>query len=63
MLPFVFNPLHELFEPLLATDVIEEEVVVIDKGVIDKSPIDRILQPIQGLFLFIKYGEHIRNII
>jgi hypothetical protein len=54
MLPFVFDPLHEHLEAFLATDVIEEEVVVIDKGVIDEAPIDRILQPIQSFFLFIK---------
>ena len=63
MLPFVFYPLHELLETLLAADVIEEVSYSIDKGIIDKAPIDRVLQPIQGFFLFIKQGERARNVI
>jgi hypothetical protein len=54
MLPFVFNPLHELLEALLAADVLEEGVVLIEKSVIDKPKADRVLQPIQGFFLFIE---------
>lgn len=54
MLPLVLHSLHELLEPLLAADVVEEGVVFIDKGVIDKAAIDGVFQPIQSFFLFIK---------
>jgi hypothetical protein len=35
MLPFVFHPLHELLETILAADVVEEKIVIINKRVIN----------------------------
>jgi hypothetical protein len=57
MLPFVFDPLHELLEALFAAEVLEEGVILIEKWVIDKPKADRVIQPIQGFFLFIEQCE------
>jgi len=46
MLPFVFYPLHELFEALLAADVNEEGIVFHKKRIIDKTTFDSALYPI-----------------
>jgi len=54
MLPFVFDPLHELLEAFFAADVLEEGVVLVEKWVIDKLKADRVFQPVQSFFLFIE---------
>jgi hypothetical protein len=54
MLPIIFNPLHEPLESFIAADVIEEGVILVEKRVIDKPEADRVLQPIQCVFLFIE---------
>jgi len=33
MLPLVFHPLHELFEPLLAAELNQEKIVIIKEGI------------------------------
>jgi hypothetical protein len=54
MLPFVFDPLHELLEALFAAEVLEEGIVLVEKWAIDKPKADRVFQPAQGIVIFIE---------
>lgn len=46
VLPFVLDSSHEFLEPLFSTDVLEERVIFVEKGVIYEPRIYRFIQPV-----------------
>ena len=63
MLPLVFHALHKPLETLLAADVLQEGVVLVDEGIIDEAPIDGVFEPVQRLVFFAEHSERSRDVI